>query len=101
MSGYFYGWYLKSQSKDSTVAFIAARHKNGKTETSSLQVITEDGAFNVDLPGKAFKKDCTNIFLGKNRFGKTGIRVNIDNPDVRIKGKLDFGQITPIKYDIM
>ena len=101
MSGYFYGWYMKCQSKDSTVAFISARHKNGTSETASLQVITEDGAWNIDMPGNAFKKDCANIFLGKNRFGKNGIRVNIDNPEARIKGKLDFGQITPIKYDIM
>ena len=96
MNGYFYGWYMKCQSKDSTVAFISARHKNGTSETSSLQVITDDGAWNIDMPGTAFKKDCKNIFLGKNRFGKNGIRVNIDNPDARIKGKLDFGQITPI-----
>ena len=101
MRGNFYGWYLKCQSKDSTVAFIAARHKNGTKETASLQIITDDEAFNVDLPGNAFRKDCANIFLGKNRFGKSGIRVNIDNPGVRVKGKLDFGAITPIRYDIM
>ena len=101
MCGNFYGWYLKCQSKDDTVAFIAARHKNGTKETASLQIITDDEAFNVDLPGNAFRKDCANIFLGKNRFGKSGIRVNIDNPGVRVKGKLDFGAITPIKYDIM
>ena len=53
------------------------------------------------MPGNAYKKDCANIFLGKNRFGKNGIRVNIDNPSLRVKGKLDFGAITPIKYDIM
>ena len=86
MSGYFYGWYMKCQSKDSTVAFISARHKNGTSETASLQVITEDGAWNIDMPGTAFKKDCANIFLGKNRFGKNGIRVNIDSPEARIKG---------------
>ena len=99
MQGNFYGWYLKCQSKEDTIAFIAARHQNGTT--SSLQIITDDDAYNIDLPGNAYKKDCANIFLGKNRFGKNGIRVNIDNPSLRVKGKLDFGAITPIKYDIM
>ncbi|MBO4310888.1 MAG: hypothetical protein J5856_07470 [Lachnospiraceae bacterium] len=101
MQGYFYGWYLKCQSKDETIAFIVARHKNGKSETSSLQIITKDGAYNIDMPGKAFRKDRVNIFLGKNRFGRNGIRVNMDNPGMRIKAKLDFGSLTPIKYDIM
>lgn len=101
MQGNFYGWYLKCQSREDTIAFIAARHENGTKETSSLQIITDDETYNVDLPGSAYKRDCSNIFLGKNRFGKNGIRVNIDNPSLRIKGKLDFGTVRPIKYDIM
>lgn len=101
MRSYFYGWYLKCQSKEGTVAFIPAIHRNGSKETSSLQVITEDEALTVNLPGKSFRKDCKNIYLDKNRFGKNGIRINMDAPGARIKGKIDFGPLTPIKYDIM
>ncbi|MCR5847570.1 MAG: hypothetical protein K6G75_05565 [Lachnospiraceae bacterium] len=101
MKDYFYGWYLKCQSKNDTVAFIPAMHKNGGRESSSLQIITDDDAYNINLSAKCFRKDCRNIFLGKNRFGRNGIRINMDSPEVSVKGKIDFGPLTPIKYDIM
>lgn len=101
MDGYFYGWYLKCQSKENTLALIPAVHDNGVSRTSSLQIITDDGAWVIDAKGKDFKKTKSNIFIAKNRFGVNGIRVNMENADVKIKGKIDFGPLHPIKYDIM
>ena len=101
MKDYFYGWYLKCQSKDTTLALIPAMHECSGKRTASLQIITEDGAWNINLPGNSFKRKKCNIYLGNNRFGKYGVRVYMDTADVRIKGRLDFGPITPIKYDIM
>jgi len=101
MGDYFFGWYLKCQNSDNTVALIPAVHENNGKKTSSLQIISEDGAWCVELPGDHFKRNKDTIFLGKNRFGKNGIRVNLDKKGLRVKGKIDFGPITPIKYDIM
>ena len=101
MKEYFYGWYFKCQSKDKTLALIPAVHETGVKRTSSLQIISDDGVWNIDLPGNAFTKRKDALYLGKNRFGKNGIRVNLEDKNCKIKGKLDFGPLTPIKYDIM
>ncbi|MCR4648181.1 MAG: hypothetical protein K5776_03800 [Lachnospiraceae bacterium] len=101
MRDYFFGWYLKCQNRENTLSLIPAIHENGGKRSASLQIISEDGAWNINLPGEVFKRNKNTIFLAKNRFGKNGIRVDLGTKDVRIKGKLDFGPITPIKYDIM
>lgn len=101
MYGSFYGWYLKCQSKTQTLAVIPAIHQAGRKRTCSIQVITESDAWTVDFPADAFRRVGKNIFIGKNRFGENGIRLAIDTPELTIKGKLDFGALTPLKYDIM
>lgn len=48
MHDYFYGWYFKCQSDTQTLALIPSIHKIGKRRIRSLQIITEDGAWNKD-----------------------------------------------------
>ena len=101
MNGNFYGWYLKCQSKEDTVALIAARHENAGKKTCSLQVITDDGAYVIDIPRDEYKKSKECVKIGNNSFGINGIYVNMNSKDINIKGRLSFGRITPLKYDIM
>lgn len=101
MYGAFYGWYLKCQSDKQTLAFIPAMHQTGAKRTCSVQIITEDGAWTVPFSGDAFHRLGKNIFVEKNRFGERGIRIAIKEPGLRVKGKLDFGPLVPLMYDIM
>lgn len=99
--GFFYGWYLKCQSSGQTLAVIPAIHRNGRKRTCSLQVITEDGAWTADFPARAFRRAGKNIFIGRNRFGPEGLRLAVHAPGLSMKGRLYFGPLTPLKYDIM
>lgn len=101
MGGFFYGWYLKCQSGTQTLAVIPAIHRTGKTYTCSIQLITDKGAWTIPFPASAYKRDGDIITIGKNRFGKQGIRLAIRRSGLRIRGKLDFGPLSPLKYDIM
>lgn len=101
MYGTFYGWYLKCQSDTKTLAVIPAVHGTREKCTCSIQIITENGAWAVPFSGNAFHKIGHNISIGKNRFGKNGIRLAIKEPGLRVKGKLDFGPLLPLRYDIM
>lgn len=97
----FYGWYLKCQSDTQTLAVIPAVHKAGRKRTCSIQIITNDGAWTVTLSGKSYRRTGKNIFIGKNRFGENGIYLDIDTQNITAKGRLYFGALTPLKYDIM
>lgn len=109
MHGTFYGWYLKCQSDKQTLALIPAIHGTGKKRTCSIQIITESGTWNVPYHESAYHRIgrgmsnavSKDIVIGKNRFGKNGIVLSINIPGLTIKGKLDFGPLSPLKYDIM
>ena len=101
MDGFFYGWYLKCQSDTQTLAVIPAVHTSRGTHTCSIQVITEQNAWSVTFPADEFRRVARNIFIGENRFGKDGIYLAIHTPQLSIRGKLKFGSLAPLKYDIM
>lgn len=101
MKGFFYGWYLKCQSDTQTLAVIPAVHKTGRKRTCSIQIITGDGSWTIPFAGDLFRRAGDTIAIGKNQFGKRGIRLAIHTPELTIKGKLRFGPLTPLKYDIM
>lgn len=101
MFGFFYGWYLKCQSDTQTLAVIPAVHRAGRKSTCSIQIITDDGAWAVDFPIDVFHHSGRTIEIGENRFGARGIRLNVRTPELSVKGKLHFGSLTPLKYDIM
>ncbi|MDE7133126.1 MAG: tocopherol cyclase family protein [Lachnospiraceae bacterium] len=101
MSGSFYGWYLKCQSDTQTLAVIPAVHNAGRKRTCSIQIITDHDAWTVTFAADAFRRTKRNIFIGENRFGEKGIKLAIHTSQMNIKGKLDFGPLSPLKYDIM
>lgn len=101
MFHYFYGWYLKCQSDTQTLALIPAVHSAGNKRTCFIQVITDEDAWTVTYTGDSFRRTKENIFIGRNRFGKKGIFLAIRTSQLTARGKLDFGPLSPLKYDIM
>ena len=100
---YFFGRYFKCCGADGAVAFIVARHKNGKKESASLQVITPAGAHSAPFPIEQYidPGDGFSVRLGENRFKKTGLTLHLDTPDLHLSGELRFGAFAPIKGDVM
>ncbi len=101
MYGSFYGWYLKCQSDTQTLAVIPAVHSTGRKRTCSIQIITDYDAWTVTFTADSFQRTKRNIFIGENQFGEKGIKLAIHTSQLTIKGKLDFGALCPLKYDIM
>ena len=101
MLSFFYGWYMKCQSETKTLAVIPAVHRVGRKRTCSIQVITDSGAWIVTFPGKAFCRSGNAITIGKNRFSEKGVWLEIRTPELNVKGRLKFGPLTPLRYDIM
>lgn len=101
MRGSFFGWYFKCQSDTQTLAVIPAVHQVGRKRTCSIQIITDDDAWAIEFPADVFRKKGKTIFIGRNRFGERGIRLEIHTPKLTVKGNLDFGPLSPLKYDIM
>jgi len=97
----FYGWYMKCQSDTQTLAVIPAIHNTGNKRTCSIQIITDDDAWTVLFPADAFKRTKQNILIGENRFSEKGMHLAIDMPQVTVRGKVVFGPLFPLKYDIM
>lgn len=103
MKNYFCGWYFKCQSKEKTLAIIPAFHKSRDNRSSSLQIITDSDAWNISLPYNELKinRHSFNIQTKNSYFGKYGMELNINEPNISINGSVSFGELLPIKYDIM
>lgn len=101
MKGTFYGWYMKCQSTTETLAVIPAIHQSDKECTCSIQILTDHDAWNVVLPSDMFRKQGENIWIGENYFGQYGMMLNIQMPELTIQGNLDYGTLSPLRYDIM
>lgn len=101
MKGTFYGWYMKCQSASQTLAVIPAVHQSGKERTCSIQIITDHDAWNVAFQPEMFRKQGKNLWIGENQFSRNGLRLKIQIPGLTINGKLDFGTLSPLRYDIM
>lgn len=101
MRDFFYGWYLKCQSDEYTLAVIPAVHGVGHRRTCSIQIITDEGVCTFDFPGDEFRHFGNNIAIGRNWFGERGIKLSICTPEATVRGKLVFGELSPLKYDIM
>lgn len=101
MYAFFYGWYLKCQSDTQTLAIIPAIHESENHESCSIQIITEQNAWTADFPAEAFRRAKKNINIDRNQFSDKGIRLAIYTPELEVAGKLKFGPLSPLKYDIM
>lgn len=101
MTNNFYGWYLKCQSDTHTLAVIPAIHRVERKRTCSIQIITETDTWTIPFSADVFCKKGKYVRIEKNLFGWQGIRLAIQTPEVTVKGKLRFGPLLPLKYDIM
>ena len=103
MNGYFYGWYFRCQSEEKTVAIIPAVHLSEQKKSCSIQVITEEGAWNKEFPIEQFRKrkDKLALRIGDQIFSQRGLFLNLEENEIKIKGRLVFGKFTKPKYDIM
>lgn len=104
MKEYFKGWYFKAQNTDHTVAVIPAMHigENGE-KSASIQVIADNGVWYATYPYEEFdvNKKQRQVRVGKNVFSEQGLKINMDNDDIKAIGVLNFDALTPIQYDIM
>lgn len=101
MKGTFYGWYMKCQSDSQTFAVIPAVHQSRKVCTCSIQMIMGDNTWNVIFPPEIFRRQGRNLRIGENEFGQNGLKLKIRVPGFTVNGKLDFGTLSPLRYDIM
>lgn len=101
MIGTFYGWYMKCQSDTQALAVIPAVHQVGSKRTCSIQIITETDTWTLPFSADVFCKKGKYVRIEKNLFGWQGIHLAIQTPEVTVKGKLRFGPLLPLKYDIM
>ena len=98
---YFKGWYFKCSTEDKTIAFIPAFHKNHNKKSASLQIITDDSAFNLPFNSLAYSENPLSVKIGNCFFSEKGLRLDIQNKNLDIKGALRFYELSPIRYDIM
>ena len=103
MKEYFGGWYFKCQNKTQTLALIVASHIHGGETSCSIQVINDEGAWNLVFPASEFRQGQGGfpVRIGNNRFGAKGVQISVSQPGCTVEGKLRFGPLTPIRYDIM
>lgn len=101
MRNYFCGWYIKCQNGTQTVALIPAYHITNHQKSCSLQIITDDRAWNVEYPFEEFHMDDNGVKIGPNIFSRKGCRLDVRKEDLTIQGELQFGEFSPIAYDIM
>ena len=98
---YFKGWYFKCTNDTQTIAFIPAFHRTRHKETASLQIITDDGAFNLPFASLEYQEKPLSIRIGDNMFSEKGIRLNIRTDKTTVQGTLRFGEFSSLRYDIM
>lgn len=101
MKDSFYGWYMKCQSETQTLAVIPALHRSGRSGYCSIQVITNNGVWEIPYPESQFYYTGSSILIGKNHFGKKGMYLSVHRPDFHMEGEVTFGELSPLNYDIM
>lgn len=101
MRDYFCGWYIKCQNGTRTAALIPAYHITDGVKTCSIQVITDDTSWNAVFPYSEFRMSESGVEIAGNHFGRDGVSLDLDTPQLRASGKLSFGPFSPIRYDIM
>ena len=99
----FCGWYFKCQSAEQTLAMIPAVHISGGEQTCSIQIIGDQGSWNVPLSRvqPRIQKNKPYAALGENFFCPDGVRLDLHARGVSATGQLRFGPPAPIRYDIM
>ena len=115
MQNFFYGWYLKCEANNQTIAIIPAIHQCEGKRSCSIQVITDENTYSATFPAWNFYRKTKNpnifkplgqslgqaVIIGENIFCAKGIKISVNTPELILEGKLLFRELTPLKYDIM
>lgn len=121
MKQHFEGYYFKCEIGEKTIAFIPAMHgsgvygtdlqsdavrrnavKTGREQSgASLQIITNDSAYLIPYNNIAFSRHGLKLKIGNSCFSESGLCIDIYEKDCDIHGKLRFGRLHRLKYDIM
>ncbi len=99
--GFFKGYYFKCSTGEEIIAFIPAIHGVRKDKSASLQIITEEGVYNIPIRSMVLEERPLKVKAGKNLFSLKGICLEIDSEEIKAAGKLRFSDIRKIKYNIM
>ncbi len=100
----FKGYYFKCSMKKASIAFIPVKYGRRHSANSGVQVITEDASYFVPLQNIRFirtKKNSLKIRAGNSLFTTEGIRLDIQDDNVRAIGRINFTESDKIRYDIM
>ena len=99
---YFEGWYNKIVNKDQTevFAFIPSIALNPDEKKAYIQVyngvLAKSSAFEFPIKEFKFSEDAYDVWIGKNHFFLGGMELNIDQQGQRIKGKINYSNLTPL-----
>lgn len=76
--------------------------ENGKKSTS-IQMIADNGVWCEWFTYEQFsgKGNKPQVEIGENVFFEQGLKLNIKTEKITAFGSLEFGPLTPIRYDIM
>lgn len=102
--GFFKGWYFKHQVYNQTISFIPGIHIPKENKPFAfIQIITNHKSYFIQYPYKDFSinKNPLCIKIGRNKFSRDGITIDINTPQLRIQGRVYYGKLTPITYNIM
>lgn len=104
MHSYFEGIYFKQQTARESLALIPAKHIDEKgNKSATIQIITNRSSYCAIYPYDEFEINQKKLYLkvGNCKFSSHGIEVNICTDDITASGELRFGQLSPLRYDIM
>ncbi len=97
---YFKGWYFKCSGENQTIAFIPSFHCCGE-KNAFLQIITDKNAFNLLFSQLKYREEPLIVKIGKNVFSEKRVKLDVKTNELTAQGSLRFGELTPIRYDIM
>jgi tocopherol cyclase len=103
MKGYFEGWYYKlADKRESRICALipgVSFDKEGRHPQAFIQFLDDAGAsshfFSYEIDKFSFSRNTPEIRIGESSFSPAGIKVDIAQNSARIKGTLDFKNITP------
>jgi len=100
---YFKGLYFKAECADQALALIPAVHMDGKNRSASIQIVTPAGALCAYYPGKQgyCLANRAEVTVGDSMFSARGIALDVRRDGIDARGVLNFGPLSPIRYDIM
>ena len=103
MAELFKGLYFRLVKGDTALALIPSVHSGKDEDSIILQAVTPFGSLQARLPQGGFYEGggCPVLVSGRNYFGPRGIVMDFESDMLSIKGRVDFGGLQPLSYDIM